>query len=194
MPYCNECGSKIEAGVRCPACENNPCGQGAAESADACACDTDAHKRAGDCESGGGCDCQSRAQCRETKKHKSFCDTKDSTETFTEEARGCHPLSGVICYLGPLCLLPVLFGEKNPYLRYHANQGLVLFLLELLTCLVVGVACAVDPLLPSVTPLLAAGSELMALFSLYLAGIGVSNAMAGKAKELPVIGSCVVIR
>lgn len=188
MPYCNECGLKIEAGTRCPACETQNEGQDcpAGCKEETCAADT--------CGNSERCDRPQTPQTRQPRTHRSFCETPDTSDRFTEEERACHPANGILCYLGPLCLVPLLFREKNPYLRYHANQGLVLFLLELLTCLVVGVACAVDPLLPSVTPLLAAGSELMALFSLCLAGIGVANAASGRAKELPVIGSCVIIK
>ena len=35
---------------------------------------------------------------------------------------------GILAYLGILCLIPLLAAKDSRFARYHANQGLVLFL------------------------------------------------------------------
>ncbi|MEO5339591.1 MAG: hypothetical protein H7837_03590 [Magnetococcus sp. MYC-9] len=36
-------------------------------------------------------------------------------------------------YLTILCLVPLMFGDHNPFVRFHARQGLVLWLWTLLS-------------------------------------------------------------
>lgn len=41
-----------------------------------------------------------------------------------------------ISYLGVLCLLPVVLRVKNEYVRFHARQGLILFIAEIVFTLI----------------------------------------------------------
>ncbi len=103
-------------------------------------------------------------------------------------------LGGMMCYLGPMVLIPLLFGRKNHFVRFHAVQGFTLLVLELLTALVCVVIRIVDPLMPPVTPLLMTGGELMGLTSLVLSGMGMAHVLFKKTKELPLIGGCRLVR
>ncbi len=126
------------------------------------------------------------------KKHPiyTFCKVADDTHRYSEEERQGYTLSALLCYLGPLCLIPLVFQRRARYVRFHLNQGISLCLLELMLLLVAGVACLVDPILPIITPFLAAAVEVMGLISLFCSGIGIANAITRRAKELPLIGAC----
>lgn len=96
----------------------------------------------------------------------------------------------VIAYLGLLVVIPLLFARKDPYARFHANQGLVLYLLTLVcNCvseLLMGTLVEISPVLAIVVhAVLGAASVLLFV----LAAAGVIGAVGGKTKPLPVIGT-----
>ncbi|MBR4888491.1 MAG: hypothetical protein IKU17_05045, partial [Clostridia bacterium] len=53
-----------------------------------------------------------------------------------EDAKHCG-LWGVAAYIGPLFLLTLLVRKNSPLARFHANQGLLLFIFEIICALVV---------------------------------------------------------
>lgn len=54
-------------------------------------------------------------------------DPKDIAENKTLAA---------ISYLGVLCLIPLLLKKESPFVQFHAKQGLVLFIAEIILCFV----------------------------------------------------------
>ena len=72
-------------------------------------------------------------------------------------------------------------GGQSRYAKYHANQGFILFLANI----VVGIASAILGKIPVLGAVL---SALLSLASLALMIIGIINAANGKAKQLPLIG------
>jgi hypothetical protein len=56
--------------------------------------------------------------------------TPEALEVDQEDADQ-HRMVGVLSYLGFLCFLPLVMAKDSPYAKYHANQGFVLFLLEI---------------------------------------------------------------
>ena len=87
-----------------------------------------------------------------------------------------------LSYVGILFILPLLVnGGQSRYAKYHANQGFILFLANI----VVGIASAILGKIPVLGAVL---SALLSLASLALMIIGIINAANGKAKQLPLIG------
>ena len=43
---------------------------------------------------------------------------------------------GLISYLGILCVIPVILKSKNDFIRFHARQGFVLFIAEIVFTLI----------------------------------------------------------
>jgi len=82
-----------------------------------------------------------------------------------------------IAYLGILCLVPLLAKKDSPFAQYHAKQGLVLFLTEVILGFVYAIPFAGW----------AVGS-IGYIFTLVLFIMGLMNALGGKTKPLPVIG------
>lgn len=110
-----------------------------------------------------------------------------------DEGAGEGKVMGVLAYLGILVLIPLIGGGHNRFVRFHASQGLTLFVLEA----ILGVAYrALTWILPfgilwrSVRWLY----RLANLLCLVLSITGIANALTGKMKQLPVIGSIQLMR
>ena len=89
----------------------------------------------------------------------------------------------ILDYLGFLCLLGLFIEKDNEDVRFHTNQGLILFLLEI----AVGIVGALlSGLLGLVGSLL---SSLLSLACLVLAILGIINAVNGQRRPLPIIGA-----
>jgi uncharacterized membrane protein len=96
------------------------------------------------------------------------CDPKD-----VEENKGITVLS----YIGILCLIPLLAKKDSKFAQYHAKQGLVLFIAELITWVLV------------VIPVLGWIIYVVGIITwLVLSITGIVNVVGGKCKELPVVG------
>jgi len=83
----------------------------------------------------------------------------------------------ILAYI--IFLLPLLAAKDSKFAMYHANQGLVLFLLAL----AVNVVGGIIPFLGWFVIL-----PLGNLFVVVLAILGIVNAAKGEAKPLPLIG------
>ena len=88
---------------------------------------------------------------------------------------------GALSYI--IFFLPMLNGNKKEFNRFHANQGLLLFMAIVLSNIINNY---LFPYLPSVLEMVF--SVLLALILIYLFIYGVSSAAKGTMKEFPVIG------
>lgn len=108
-------------------------------------------------------------------KDSPFTDLGD--EVFPEGASKSvsNPLYIVFSYIPFLCLLPILRISENKSLRFHARQGLVLFLIEIFASVF---------LIPAISSLVWR-AVLIACIGLSIAGI--LFALQGKHVRLPLI-------
>lgn len=91
----------------------------------------------------------------------------------------------ILSYLGFFVLIPILLDRKSPYVKFHANQGLILLVAELIAAVISTVLWFI--------PVAGLVLSLVIGLPLYLATvvlmvIGIINAYGGKAKKLPIIG------
>ena len=101
---------------------------------------------------------------------------------------------GVLSYIGILVLIPLIAG-KSPFARYHANQGLVLFIAEIILGVVDGILFAILGLIPFVGLLIVSIlSGVVGLVSLIFMIIGIVHAANGEMKELPIIGGIKLLK
>jgi len=77
-----------------------------------------------------------------------------------------------------LFFLPFIFCADNKYARFHANQGLVLLIFSAVSILIFAFIPVVGKYF----------TIFFALVSFILLIIGITNALGGRAKRLPVIG------
>lgn len=105
-----------------------------------------------------------------------------------------NKLMAVLSYLGILVVIPIIVAPDSKFVRYHANQGLLL----LVTSAVYGVITRILTLVVGWIPVV--GAIILMLFSLIglvifvFAILGIINAIQGNAKELPIIGSYRILK
>ena len=179
MAFCKNCGTQIEDGARfCPGCGANTEAAPAAE------------------EKNGF-----------TDKVKGINNTPDSTADF--DAKDIQDNKGltILSYLGPLVFVPMFARKDSKFARFHANQGLVLFIASgaysIVQIILGAILRAIFPwnwnyglwggrgfVYNALTTIL---SLVWIVFSV-LAIIGIINTAKGKAKELPVIGKFKILK
>lgn len=173
MAFCTKCGAQVEEGKRyCTSCGNDL---------------------------GGASFSQKKFADDVTEKFNKFNNTSDSTYEYGQADIQNNKGMAILSYFSWLVLIPI-FAEKNSkFVRFHANQGLVLAIASLLWTVVNGIlnkvlyavlgntAWAVYSILTSIL-------GLVGFVFVILAVIGIINAAQGKAKELPVIGSFSILK
>ena len=115
----------------------------------------------------------------------------EALEVTPEDAEN-HKIFGILAYLSILWLVPLFAAKDSPFAKYHANQGLVLFLVEIALGIVLSI---IYHLLDFI------GLSFLSLFlSLLWLGViglmilGIINAAAGKCVPLPLIGKFKLIK
>ena len=109
----------------------------------------------------------------------------DHSAEYTAEDMEQNKVYAILAYIGILFLVPILCAKESPFARFHANQGLVLFLFSIVCGIVVGILKVVLWYIPFVSALLTMAEGLI---TLALMIYGIYNAATGKAKELPILG------
>lgn len=102
---------------------------------------------------------------------------------FTAEDIEQNKVISLFAYI--LFFVPLLAAKDSAYARFHANQGLVLLLL--------GISISI---ISSVIPFIGwfIIGPFGSIFVLVLAIMGIINALNGKAKPLPLIGSITLLK
>lgn len=100
-------------------------------------------------------------------------------------------IMAILSYLGPLCLVPLLTGEKDEFVKFHVRQGMVLFIAEAAIWLIfyfVLSATTVGWSTWGFYSMLAMLQNLLYLGIGILSVVGIVNVVNGQQKELPVVG------
>ncbi len=95
-------------------------------------------------------------------------DTADRTAEFDPTDIANNKVMAVLAYLGWLLLITILAAPNSKFARFHANQGIILFI------------CGFIPVL----------NFIAFIFCI----IGIVNVVNGKAKELPIIGKIKILK
>ncbi len=179
MPFCPNCGTQVEDGKRfCPNCgtqvgapaapqppsfDDGPVQVQTAPQEETVSAPQYAQQPA-----------PAPAQEDFGTKVSNLNNTPDSTADFDPGDVKANKVYAVLAYFGILVLIPILAAKDSPYARYHSNQGLILFILQIIVIIlgrIVGFLGTIGGLIT---------------FILFI--IGIVNAAQGRAKELPVIG------
>jgi uncharacterized membrane protein len=104
-------------------------------------------------------------------------------QVATKEDIEKNKVFGILAYIGILFLVPLLAAPDSKFAKFHANQGLILFL----------AAIAVNVVW--IVPIL---GWIVGFFGwiavLVLAVMGIVNAASGKMEKLPIIGDIELIK
>ena len=86
-------------------------------------------------------------------------------------------IMGILAYIGPLVIVPLITSRDNHFVKFHTKQGLVVF-----SIIVIGW------LFTMVMPMLFIFINIINLIALVFSIIGIINVVHKKMKELPFIG------
>jgi uncharacterized membrane protein len=95
----------------------------------------------------------------------------------------------ILSYIGILFIVGLIADPKNERLKFHINQGIVLFITEIILWVAVAIITAILGWIPIVGWILI-GLITFAVWAaiLVLMILGIVNAAKGEEKPLPVIG------
>lgn len=130
-------------------------------------------------------------------------DTDDTTNQFYPEDIRSNKGMAVLSYLGILVLIPIFAASHSRFARYHANQGLVLFIFSAAYGIVRSIAMgilwcvlggwATWPFNMAYHIVNGATGLVGIVFFIYMI-LGIVNAANGRAKELPIIGKIRILK
>ncbi len=179
MSFCGKCGTKTEDGVKfCPSCgspiaapaeqpqQTAPAGQAA----------------------------QPAQQSDFTAKLQNLNNTTDNTADFDPADIEKNKVMGILAYLSWLVIIPILVAKDSKFARFHANQGLVLAITEIVWWVGTGILSAILSAISWRLGFISTILGLMNIVFLVFLVIGIMNAANGKAKELPVIGKFKILK
>lgn len=117
-------------------------------------------------------------------------DTPDFTSEMDAKDIEDNKVMGILAYLSWLVLIPLLAAKGSKFARFHANQGLVLAIAEI----VAGIALSILSGLPFIGWIFGLVSGVFGLVCLVFSVLGIVNAANGKAKELPFVGGFRILK
>lgn len=119
------------------------------------------------------------------EKFNELNNTADSTAEFDAQDIEQNKVFAIFAYLSWLVLIPLFAAKGSKFARFHANQGLVLAISEIVCWVVLGILRK----LPFIGWIFGIVDGLFSLVVLAFVIIGIVNAANGKAKDLPIVGS-----
>lgn len=93
-------------------------------------------------------------------------------------------LGGVLSYIGILFIIPLIAAKDDADIKFHVNQGLVLFLVGVIG----GFICGFIPMIGGYI------SMALSIFTFVLMIIGIINASKEETKPLPIIGGITILK
>ncbi len=112
----------------------------------------------------------------------------DHTAQYHPQDIANNKAMGILSYIGILVLIP-FFAEKNsPWVRFHAVQGMYLFLCEIALSIISGILGVVKYVSFGTYYIFGAIQWIISLVTIAYIVLGIVFAATGKAKELPLVG------
>ncbi|MDR0222042.1 MAG: hypothetical protein LBI38_00690 [Oscillospiraceae bacterium] len=123
-----------------------------------------------------------------------FMNTEDSTGEFSADDIKSNYGVAAVSYLPILFIIPLAMAPDSKFARFHANQGIVLFIFEIVFGLIFGTVKFILGVIPWIGGLLAwiVGAVFGFLIIAFVVA-GIVNAANGRAKKLPVIGGMKIL-
>ena len=98
----------------------------------------------------------------------------DNNKSGKNEGR---TIMGILAYLGPLLVISYIVSSKDPFVKFHIKQGLILLIIDVIIWFL-------GPMFWSLYFII----RLLNLAVFVLVVLGIINVVQGKEKELPFIG------
>lgn len=116
---------------------------------------------------------------------------KDHTNEYEREEIQKGGFLSVLCYLWIFVLIPVFAAKDSGYVRFHRRQGVLLFIIQTVYAVTISLILGLCRAAVGNLGVVIVGALLYAgLTALFAASVfGIINALKGRAKELPYVGS-----
>lgn len=111
----------------------------------------------------------------------------DNIPNISQEDINANKGMAVLSYIGILFLIPMLARKDSQFCRYHVNQGIVLFIVEIVGNILFSILGAILSFFTII-----GGLFSLACFVYWI--IGIVNAATGKVKPLPLIGGLTIYK
>jgi len=123
---------------------------------------------------------------------KSLLKTNDYTDAYARSDINDNKVFAILSYIPLICLVPFFVqAKKSSFVKFHANQGILLFILDFIIGIVSGLLALIG-MIPFVGIVFAIlGGIVFGIIGLAILAAqiyGIVNAATGKAIELPLIG------
>lgn len=124
------------------------------------------------------------------EKFNELNNTTDITVEFDAQDIEQNKAFAILAYLSWLVVIPIFASKGSKFARFHANQGLVLAIAEIICWVALGILGR----LPLIGWIFGIVETLFSLVCLLFAVIGIVNAANGRAKELPIVGMFKILK
>ena len=126
---------------------------------------------------------------------KDVLNTADTTSSFNKSDIEENKIMALLSYIFFLFLVPLFAAPNSKFAKFHANQGCVLFILEVLFAVITTVLGFAIGWIPVVGGIVCwAVGVVFGVCILAMIILGIVNAVTGKAKELPIIGRIKILK
>lgn len=113
----------------------------------------------------------------------------DNTGNSNQNDQSNTILFSILSYIGILWLIPLLVEKNDKVVRFHVNQGIVLFIFDIIGSIAVGILSAIFVFIPVISFLVVVIASLFGILCFVLMIIGIVNAANKSEKPLPIIGN-----
>lgn len=196
MALCPKCGIELPEGVKfCPACGAPVAPADINEKID------DLKEKVEDKID----DLKEKAEDLKEKAEEKFDDLKEKAEDVRDEIKvkvdeakaaadaelnevydpkdiESNKVIACLSYIGILVLIPLLLAKDSRFAQYHANQGLLLLIIDVLLGIL------------SIIPVVNIFAGIIGVVVFVFCIIGIVAALKGEAKELPIIGKYRILK
>lgn len=118
----------------------------------------------------------------------------DNTGNSNQNDQSNTILFSILSYIGILWLIPLLVEKNDKVVRFHVNQGIVLFIFDIIGSIAVGILSAIFVFIPVISFLVVVIAPLFGILCFILMIIGIVNAANKSEKPLPIIGKFQVLK
>ncbi len=127
---------------------------------------------------------QGQQQYQQPNNQPNVVMTSDNTKVFS-----------ILAYIGILFIVGLIADPNNQKVKFHVNQGLILLIADIALGISVAIVGAILGIVPIIGGIIAALLLLADYaFVITFAIMGIVNAAKGEEKQLPIIGSFVLIK
>jgi uncharacterized membrane protein len=118
----------------------------------------------------------------------------DETETMDSNDISKNKTMAILSYISFLCIIPIIAAPESKYARFHANQGLVLFIGEIALRVIHSVLGTTIFNFIWFFSNMSYVFHIIGLIFIVCSIVGIVNAYNGTAKKIPVIGDITILK